>query len=123
MARITKPLTNTEVQQAKPRDKEYNLVDGGGLALRIKPSGSKLWIFNYYRPYTKKRTSLSLGAYPAVTLAEARKKRSTAKELLAKDIDPKEYRDEQSRISEKAYNNTLEYIATQWLGLKRLIYQ
>ncbi len=70
MARTTKPLTNTEVQQANPKDKEFNLVDGNGLALRVKPNGSKLWIFNYYRPYSKKRTSLSLGTYPAVTLAE-----------------------------------------------------
>ena len=28
MARRTNPLTNTEVKQAKPRDKEYNLADG-----------------------------------------------------------------------------------------------
>jgi hypothetical protein len=27
MARITKPLANTEVKQAKPKDKEYNLSD------------------------------------------------------------------------------------------------
>ncbi len=119
MARITKPLTHTEVQQAKPKDKEFNLVDGKGLALRVKPNGSKLWIFNYYRPYTKKRTSLSLGHYPAVSLADARKKRTEAKELLAKNIDPQEYRDEQSRISEKAFNNTLEYIAAQWLEVKK----
>ena len=50
MARTTKPLTNTEVQQAKPKEKEFNLVDGDGLALRVKPNGSKLWILNYYRP-------------------------------------------------------------------------
>ncbi len=119
MARITKPLTNTEVQQARPKDKEFNLVDGDGLALWVKPNGSKLWIFNYYRPYTKKRTTLSFGAYPAVTLAEARKRCAEARELLAKSIDPKEYRDDQSRISEKAHNNTLEYIAAQWLEVKK----
>ena len=119
MARITRPLTNTEVQQAKSKDKEFNLVDGSGLALRVKPNGSKLWIFNYYRPYTKKRTSLSLGTYPTVTLAEARKRRTKAKELLAANIDPKEHREEQSRISEKAHNNTLEYIAAQWLEVKK----
>ena len=119
MARITKPLTNTEVQQAKAKKKEFNLVDGNGLALRIKPNGSKLWIFNYYRPYTKKRTSLSLGTYPAVTLAEARKRRTQANELLAKNIDPKEHREEQSRISENALNNTLKYIAAQWLEVKK----
>jgi len=119
MARITKPLTNTEVKQAKPKEKVYTLSDGGGLQLRIKPNGSKLWLLDYKRPYTKKRTSLSFGSYPETSIAEARKKRTQAKELLAKDIDPQEYRDEQSRISEKAHNNTLEYIATQWLEVKK----
>jgi hypothetical protein len=47
MARTTKPLTNTEVQHAKPKEKEFNLADGNGLALRIKPNGTKLWIFTY----------------------------------------------------------------------------
>jgi len=62
---------------------------------------------------------LSLGAYPTLSIADARKKRAEAKDLLAKDIDPKEYRDEQSRISENALNNTLEYIAAQWLEVKK----
>ena len=56
MANTTKPLTNTEVKQNKPRKKEYNLADGNGLYLRVKPSGTKLWIFNYLRPFTKKKS-------------------------------------------------------------------
>ena len=54
MANTTKPLTNTEVKQAKPREKEHNLADGNGLYLRVKPSGTKLWIFNYSRPFPRK---------------------------------------------------------------------
>ncbi len=119
MARITKPLTNTEVKQAKPKDKEYNLVDGNGLALRIKPNGSKLWVYVYSRPYTKKRTSLSFGSYPSLSIADARIKREEAKEQLAKDIDPKEYRDEQNRLKELAHNNTLEHISAKWLEIKK----
>jgi len=119
MPRTTKPLTNTEAQQAKAKGKEFNLADGEGLALRVKPNGSKLWIFNYYRPYTKKRTSLSLGTYPTTTLAEARKKRAEAHNLLARHIDPKEHRDEQSRTSKEAHSNTLEHIAAQWLEIKK----
>ena len=119
MARVTKPLTNTEVKQAKPKDKEFNLVDGNGLALRVKPNGSKLWVFNYVRPYTKKRTSLSFGSYPAISLAEARSKRNETRELLAKDIDPKEHRDEKSRLNDIAHNNTLEHIAKKWLEVKK----
>lgn len=119
MARTTKPLTNTEVKQAKPKEKIYTLSDGGGLQLRIKPNGSKLWLFDYHRPYTKKRTSLSFGAYPALSLANARSKRDAAKELLAKDIDPKEYRDEESSLNEAAHSNTLKHVAAQWLEIKK----
>ena len=86
MPRATKPLTNTEVQQAKPRDKEYNLSDGQGLSLRVKPNGSRLWLFNYRRPYTKRRTFIGFGTYPSVTLAQARKLRSAANTLLAMRI-------------------------------------
>ncbi len=86
MAKITKPLTNTEVKQAKARDKEYNLSDGDGLQLRVKPSGSKLWLFNYQRPINKKKANLSLGKYPALSLADARKLREQARSLLANDI-------------------------------------
>lgn len=85
MPRITKPLTNTEVKQAKPKDKIYTLSDGGGLQLRVKPNGSKLWLLDYARPYTKVRTSLSFGQYPDISLKNARSEREAARELLAKD--------------------------------------
>jgi len=119
MARTTKPLTNTEVKQAKPKDKVYTLSDGGGLQLRVKPNGSKLWLFDYFRPFTKVRTSLSFGSYPEVSIADARKKRDEARELLAKEIDPKEHRDEASRLNETAHSNTLKHVAAQWLEVKK----
>jgi len=50
MARKTKPLTDTEIKAAKPKDADYQLFDGNGLPLLIKPSGSKLWQFRYYPP-------------------------------------------------------------------------
>ncbi len=42
MARITKPLTSTEVKQAKPREKVFTLSDGSGLQLRVKPNDPKM---------------------------------------------------------------------------------
>jgi hypothetical protein len=88
MARITNPSTNTEVKQAKAKDKEYSLADGDGLMLRVKPNGSKLWLFNDYRPFSKKRANISFDQYSGVTLAEARNKRAGARALISKDIDP-----------------------------------
>jgi hypothetical protein len=53
MAKLTKPLTNTEVKQAKPKDKLYKLTDGGNLLLKVKPNGSKQWLLDYFKHYTK----------------------------------------------------------------------
>ena len=102
MARKTKPLTDTEIKAAKPKDADYQLYDGDGLTLLIKSSGSKLWQFRYYRPLTKQRTKQSFGAYPAVSLSDARKLRAESKVLLAKEIDPQEHQKEQVRNSQEA---------------------
>ena len=119
MPRRTLPLTDTEIKNAKPRDKEYNLADGNGLSLRVKPTGTKAWIFNYYHPFTKKRTNLGLGNYPEVTLAQARQRRDEARKLLAQDIDPQEHR-ELNRAQQKAeFDNTFQKVAEDWLDVKR----
>lgn len=54
MARTTKPLTDTEIKKAKPKDKIYTLSDGHGLQLRIKPNGSKMWLFDYLLNHIQK---------------------------------------------------------------------
>ena len=62
MARGKELLTAKQVEHAKPKEKEFNLADGGGLYLRIKPNGNKVWLFNYYRPHDKKRrANLKIG--------------------------------------------------------------
>jgi integrase len=118
MARTT-TLTNTEVKQAKPKDKVYKLSDGGGLQLRVKTNGTKSWLLDYFKPFTKKRTSIGLGAYPEISLAEARKKRVAARELLAKDIDPKEHKDDKHREQVLAATNTLKSVAESWFAIKK----
>lgn len=119
MAIITKPLTNTEVKQAKPKVKEYNLNDGDGLMLRVTPNSTKTWLFNYYHPITGKRKNLTLGKYPALSLADARKERMQARELLAKNIDPKEHRDDEKRQQFIASTNTLKNVAESWFQIKK----
>lgn len=91
MARLTKPLTDTEIKAAKPQEADYTLHDGDGLQLLIKSSGRKVWQMRYYRPLTKKRAKLTFGPYPEVTLADARQRRTAARALLVKDIDPYEH--------------------------------
>ncbi len=94
MPKTVTPLSATQVKNSKPASKVQKIADGGGLYLKIKPTGSKSWVFEYSRPYTKRRTSLSFGTYPAISLSEARILRGESQSLLAKKIDPKVYRDD-----------------------------
>lgn len=119
MPRLVKPLTSTQVKLARPADKEYTLSDGDGLLLSVRPSGAKVWLYKYQKPFTKKRTNLTLGQYPSISLADARKKRDEAKSLLAKDIDPKEHRDDVVKRQEEALSNTLKAVATNWFPVKK----
>lgn len=119
MARKPTPLNNTQIKQTKPREKEYNLADGDGLALRVKPNGSKMWLFNYTRPYTAIRANLSFGLYPEVSLAQAREKRLEARKLLAEGVDPKQARDKESADKVKRNASTLEAVTRQWFDLHK----
>lgn len=119
MAKVVRPLTDTTIKQNKASDKEYTLSDGGGLQLRIKTNGTKLWIFKYTHPITKKRNNISFGSYPDISLKEARKRRTEAKKLIAHNIDPKQHKDEQLLKSRAELENTFGKFADKWLELKR----
>ncbi|WP_028765338.1 integrase domain-containing protein [Shewanella colwelliana] len=119
MANTTKQLTATQVANAKPKDKEYNLADGRGLSLRVKTSGSKFWLFNYTRPITKKRANLGLGTYPDVPLAEARKRREAARELLAQGIDPQHHQQQLKEAVKNDAENTLRSVTDTWFEIKK----
>ncbi|MGS0691211.1 integrase domain-containing protein [Shewanella sp. 30m-9] len=119
MPKIIKPLTATSVENAKPKDKEYNLSDGRGLSLRVKTGGSKFWLLNYSRPETKKRANLGLGTYPDVSLAEARKRRESARELLAKDIDPQDHQLQRKAVVKIDAENTLKSVTDAWFEIKK----
>lgn len=119
MAKQVTPLNNTKISNAKPKEIQYTLSDGGGLELRINPTGSKQWVLKYQKPITKKRTNIGLGAYPALSLADARKERERIKQLLQNNIDPKERKEEETFKAKVELNNTLFLIAKAWFEVKK----
>ena len=119
MARLAKSLSDTKIKTAKPKDKEYNLADGSGLQIRIKPNGSKLWLLNYSHPITKKRQNLSLGSYPDISLLSARKLAQEARTLIAHGIDPKAHREEQMAAKAAIVEHTFGRISAEWFDQKK----
>ena len=80
-------LSDVACRGAKPGDKPYRKGDGGGLSLLVQPNGSKLWQWAYR--YEGKQRTLSIGAYPLISLADARAKRDEGRRRLAAGEDPK----------------------------------
>jgi len=118
MARMTRPLTNNEILKAKPHEKDFTLHDGDGLFLLVKTSGKKLWRFRYQRPNSSSRTNLSLGSYPALTLAVARQMRDQYLSLLAQGIDPQKQQEEVSEQLRIEQDSIFSVVAGRWFQLK-----
>ncbi|MBA3111016.1 integrase arm-type DNA-binding domain-containing protein [Salmonella enterica] len=89
MAVLTRPFSAFEVQKAKPGTTDYELFDGQGLTLFVRTSGKKIWRFRYKRPGSASRTTITLGYFPAMTLASARILHAEHLALLPGGIDPK----------------------------------
>ncbi|HCC2365466.1 TPA: tyrosine-type recombinase/integrase [Klebsiella pneumoniae] len=118
MARITRPLTNNEILKAKPREKDFTLHDGDGLFLLVKTSGKKLWRFRYQRPGSSSRTNLSLGSYPALTLAAARQIRDQHLTTLAQGMDPQQQQEQASEQRQIELDSIFSTVAANWFQIK-----
>lgn len=114
MARTVKPLTDTQIKNAKPKLKEYNLPDGDGLFLRVKTNGRKNWIYNYRRPQDGNRSNLGLGAYPKVSLSEVRDLANAMRSDLAKGATPKK-----SRIDLSDKQQLFSHVFAKWFEIKK----
>ena len=78
----------------------------------VAPTGGKLWRLKYR--YAGKEKLLSLGAYPEVSLADARIKRDEARKLLHDGMDPGEAQEGGERARASSAANSFEAIAREW---------
>src|SRR5690348_15141883 len=105
-------LTPSAVHNAKPLASAYKLTDAQGLYLLVQPNRARWWRFDYRRPGTGKRNTLSLGTFPDVSLKQARERRDAARKLIADGIDPGEKR----KAERVADAETFEAVAREWLA-------
>lgn len=113
MPKQVQPLTQLQVRNAKAKDKPYKMADGGGLYVEVMPSGGKIWRMKF-RQADGKENRLSFGAFPDVSLMDARAKRDEARQLLAAGADPAHARAERARQTRLAEQNTFEHVAREW---------
>ncbi len=109
-------LSALEVRNVKSQVTPYKLADGKSLYLLVQPGGGKLWRFAYR--FNGKQKMLALGAFPDVTLADARERHQAARKQLAAGIDPSEVKKEAKRIALLHADNSFETIAREWHATK-----
>ena len=109
-------LTDVAIRALKPTDKVQKISDGEGLQLWVMPVGSRLWRYAYR--YNGEQKTLALGAYPEVTLAEARKKRDEARALLASGTDPSQQRKLDKISKALADAATFDAVSEKYLAKK-----
>ncbi|PTE12132.1 tyrosine-type recombinase/integrase [Mesorhizobium helmanticense] len=97
-------LTDTQCRGAKAREKPWNLTDGHGLFLLVKPNGSKLWRCDF--AFNGKRSTANFGPYPDTSLAGARELRDDLKRKVKAGINPV------TKVEES--RPTFEQIAREW---------
>ena len=108
------PLTDLKIKNLKPKDKPYKVSDFDGLYVLVNPNGSRLWRVKY-RLHGKEGL-LSLGAYPAITLLQARQMRDEARAQVAVKIDPSEVKREKAVLIKQKHANTFESVAQSYLN-------
>ncbi|HLF98148.1 MAG TPA: Arm DNA-binding domain-containing protein [Methylococcaceae bacterium] len=97
-------LFEPEIASLRPGTKAFKVADEQGLYLLVTPAGGKLWRFDYR--FEGRQKTLAFGAYPDVSLTQAREKRDEARQLRADGIDPgevaKERRAQSGMVADKA---------------------
>ena len=111
-------LTDLQVRKMTPKNHRFELLDGDGLYIRIMPTGRKSWVFRYNFEGTPRR--MTLGSYPALTLAEAREKHAQAVQKVQKGIDPgaKALMEKAKRKAAPTFKDLLEEFWTLELSLQ-----
>ncbi|MGD0169078.1 MAG: integrase arm-type DNA-binding domain-containing protein [Smithella sp.] len=111
MPKRIKPLSEVSARTVKPQEKDFKLFDGGGLFLLVTRSGGKLWHLKYR--FDGKEKKLAFGAYPEISLLDARQKRDEARRQLTNGIDPGAVRKAQKQTKIES-TETFEVISREW---------
>jgi len=107
------PLTDVKIRQAKPGDTPIKLTDSGGLFLEVRPNGSKLWRYRYR--LAGKENTFAIGAYPDVSLSDARAERDEAKALVKAGRHPSHVRQTEKAKQLAENKNTFKAVAEEWI--------
>ena len=106
-------LTDAKCKAAKAAEKVYRLADSHGLCLEVRPNGSRFWRYRFR--LADKAGLATLGRYPEVSLAEARKARDVAREQVRQGVNPNHHKQLERITRTRELGMTFEAVALEWI--------
>src|SRR5215470_6116736 len=111
---MTRKLTAKTIENLRPGPRRREISDGGsGLWLVMQPSGRRSWAVRYR--FADRPAKLTLGGWPALTLAAARKTAADALHELAQGHDPAAARKAAALTAAAARANTVVAVCEEYL--------
>ncbi|KFC13278.1 transposase [Trabulsiella guamensis ATCC 49490] len=105
-------LTDTKIRSLKSSGKPFKVADAHGLYLLVSPGGSRRWYLKYR--IHGKESRIALGAWPVVSLADARQQREGVRKLLTQNINPAQQRATEKSL--RAPDRQFKTVALAWHG-------
>ena len=109
-------LKALDVRNAQPRARPYRMADGRGLYLWVRPTGSKVWRTNYI--LAGRKHLLTLGEYPAMSLADARAARANVRTEVRVGAHPTNERAVARREQLDRNEQTFRVMSLRWHALQ-----
>ena len=110
-------LTDAQVRKIKSLDKKKRYSDEKGLYLEVTPSGGKFWRLKYR--FNGRESTLTIGSYPEVSLAQARRTRDEARIQLYNNIDPNAIKND--RLQQMNESTLFKSLAMEWMEDRKAV--
>ena len=118
MFKFTDPsLTDAHVRKIKPLEKKKRYADEKGLYLEVTPSGGRFWRLKYR--FNGRESTLTIGSYPEISLAQARRTRDEARIQLYKNIDPNAIKND--RLQQTDESKLFKVLAMEWMEDRKAV--
>ncbi len=117
---MARALSDRTIKALKPTSRAYIRPDGivPGLGVRVMPSGHKTFVLVTRFPGSRNPVPRALGAYGALTLAEARAKARDWLEMIAKGRDPAREKERQRDENARRLVNTFAAVVEDYVRLE-----
>lgn len=112
-----KMLTDAQVRKIKPLEKKKRYSDEKGLYLEVTPAGGRFWRLKYR--FNGRESTLTIGSYPEISLAQARRTRDEARIQLYKNIDPNAVKNE--RLQQTDESILFKSLAMEWMEDRKAV--